>query len=160
MAIKQTSGGSGKGKGKENISVLGGIVYGGGFEISLNKLFNSVNIKTTATAFRIKFSDPKTFSLGSWAKDLMPKPDDWDNPKTGGFDNWTENVKTIPDDRKAQISNVIATNLSSVNPLPMVFQIQNNVDKTHDVWIKYFIGPNGQSYIGILLLCPNPNDPT
>ena len=49
---------------------------------------------------------------------------------------------------------IIAANLRSATPLPVVLTVGENVDVIHDLIVKIF-PHKGSIYIGILLLCPN-----
>jgi hypothetical protein len=62
----------------------------------------------------------------------------------------------IPREVTARITSVVFANYRSENPLPVLLKIGANVDASYDTQVKYFVH-EGIEYIGILMLCPNPD---
>ena len=56
---------------------------------------------------------------------------------------------------RQRLTEIISANLRSATPLPVVLKVGDNVDTTHDLIVKAF-AHNGNIYIGIHMLCPNP----
>jgi hypothetical protein len=54
-----------------------------------------------------------------------------------------------------RLTEVISTNLNSKIPFPMMLKVGANVDASHDLIVKVF-AHKGSIYIGLLMLCPNP----
>jgi hypothetical protein len=52
------------------------------------------------------------------------------------------------------LTDVIGTNLGSAHPLPMVLNVGENVDHTHDLHVKTF-AHDGHVHVGLHMRCPN-----
>ena len=126
---------------------MAGIVYGGRFEQIMNKLCSPYNIAATATKFTELERQHGPYNFGRFARLLMPDPDE--------FANWEKHAGGIPEPIRNRLTEIISANLRSATPLPVVLKVGDNVDTTHDLIVKAF-AHNGNIYIGIHMLCPNP----
>jgi len=136
---------------------MGGI-YSDEFEKNMNALTSPANIKATAKKF-VEFEKTNgAYSFGMFAKTLLPRPADWADEygSTKGYNNWEKHAGAIPKEVTERITSVTFSNYRSDNPLPVLMKIGANVDATYDVQIKNFTH-EGIEYIGILMLCPNPD---
>lgn len=137
---------------------MAGFVYGGKFEQTINELYSPENIAATARRFAEYESQYGPYSFGKFTKFLVPKPENWADTsgKADGYNSWEKNSGEIPETIRNRITEVIATNLRSATPLPLVLKVGDNVDATHDLIVKTF-AHNGHIYIGLHMLCPNPH---
>ena len=126
---------------------MAGIVYGGKFEQTMNQLCSPRNIAATAKKFTELERQHGRYSFGRFAKLLMPNPDE--------FANWEKDAGGIPELIRNRLTEIISANLRSAAPLPVVLKVGDNVDHTHDLIVKAF-AHHGNIYIGIHMLCPNP----
>jgi hypothetical protein len=126
---------------------MAGIVYGGRFEQTMNQLCSPRNIAATAKKFTELERQHGPYSFGKFAKMLMPNPDE--------FANWERDAGGIPEPIRNRLTEIISANLRSATPLPVVLKVGDNVDDTHDLIVKAF-PHSGNIYIGIHMLCPNP----
>ena len=126
---------------------MAGIVYGGRFEQIMNKLCSPNNIAATATKFTELEKQHGPYNFGRFARLLMPDPDE--------FANWEKGAGGIPEPIRNRLTEIISANLRSATPLPVVLKVGDNVDTTHDLIVKAF-AHSGNIYIGIHMLCPNP----
>jgi hypothetical protein len=126
---------------------MGGFVYGGKFEQIMNDLCSPKNIAATARKFKELEKQYGSYSFGKFAKYVIPKVDE--------FANWDRDSGGIPDSIQDQLTDIISTNLRSASPLPVMLKVADNVDATHDLITRAF-AHNGYIYIGLLMLCPNP----
>jgi hypothetical protein len=126
---------------------MAGIVYGGRFEQMLNKLCSPDNIAATAKKFTELEKQRGPYNFGKFARLFMPDPDE--------FANWEKDAAGIPEPVRNRLGEIITANLRSATPLPVVLKVGDNVDTTHEVIVKAF-AHNGNIYIGIHMLCPNP----
>ena len=136
---------------------MAGFVYGGKFEETVNRAFSPENIQETAKMFLDFEKRGGTYSFGMFVKSMIPRQADWvsDSGSSQGFSDWEKNAAGIPPAIRDRLTDIIRTNLESALPLPMLFKITDNVDATHDLYIRTF-AHDGKIYIGVLLLCPNP----
>ena len=126
---------------------MAGIVYGGRFEQTMNQLCSPRNVVATAKRFADLEKQHGPYSFGKFAKLLMPNPDE--------FANWEKDAGGIPEPIRNRLTEIISANLRSATPLPVVLKVGDNVDDTHELSVKAF--PHGGNvYIGIHMLCPNP----
>jgi hypothetical protein len=136
---------------------MGGLVYGGKFELHINELYSPKNIHETAKKFadHEKPHGPYSFP-NSFTKTLLPKAENWadESGSTHGHGKWEKHSGDIPEAIRKRITDVIATNLRSAKPLPMVLKVGENVDASHDLHVKTF-AHNGHLHIGLHMLCPN-----
>jgi hypothetical protein len=126
---------------------MAGVVYGGKFEQTMNGLCSPNNIAATAKKFTELENQQGPYSFGKFAKLLMPNPDE--------FANWEKDAGGIPEPIRNRLTEIISANLRSAAPLPIVLKVGDNVDATHDLIVRTF-AHNGNVYIGIHMLCPNP----
>jgi hypothetical protein len=126
---------------------MGFLVYAGRFEQTMNQLCSPRNIAATAKRFADLEKQHGPYNFGKFAKLLMPNPDE--------FANWEKDAGDIPEPIRNRLTEIISANLRSATPLPVVLKVGENVDATHDVIVKVF-AHNGYIYIGIHMLCPNP----
>jgi hypothetical protein len=86
----------------------------------------------------------------------VPKKENWagESGSTEGHDRWEKHSGAIPKAVRDKITEVIATNLRSPNPMPLVLKVGENVDGTHDLKVRIF-AHNGHMHIGLHMLCPN-----
>ncbi len=137
---------------------MSGIVYGGKFEQTINELYSPQNLAETVRRFTEYEKQHGPYKFGQkYTKFLVPKTENWaDNSgKTDGYSSWEKNSGEIPEAIRDRITEVIATNLRSATPLPLVLKVGDNVDATHELLVKTF-AHNGHIYIGLHMLCPNP----
>jgi hypothetical protein len=125
---------------------MAGFVYGGQFEQTMNDLCTPHNVATTAKKFTDLEKQHGSYSFGKFARLLMPNP--------GQYANWEKDAADIPEPIRNRLTEIIATNLRSATPLPVVLKVGENVDATHELYVKTF-AHNGHIYIGIHMLCPN-----
>lgn len=135
---------------------MAGLVYSGKFEQHINELYSPQNIKKTAKKFKDYEKENGAYSFGKFTKALVPKKENWANESgsTDGHDKWEKHSGAIPKPIRDKITEVIATNLRSTNPMPLVLKVGENVDATHDLKVRLFTH-NGQMHIGLHMLCPN-----
>ena len=126
---------------------MAGFVYGGRFEQILNKLCSPENIAATATKFKELEKQHGPYHFGKFARLFMPDPDE--------FANWEKDAGGIPEPIRNRLTGMVTANLRSGTPLPVVLKVGDNVDTTHELIVKAF-AHNGYIYIGIHMLCPNP----
>ena len=125
---------------------MAGVVRGGKFEQKLNELSSPNNIAATAKKFAELEKQHGTYSFGKFVKLFIPDPDE--------IADWNEHSNDIPEPIRQRLAEIIAANLRSATPLPVVLTVGENVDVIHDLIVKIF-PHKGSIYIGILLLCPN-----
>ncbi len=126
---------------------MSGVVYGGKFEQTMNELCSPNNITATAKKFADLEKQHGPYNFGRFARLLMPNPSD--------FANWEKDAGGIPEPIRNRLTEIISANLRSATPLPVVLKVGENVDATHDLIVKTF-AHKGNIYIGIHMLCPNP----
>jgi hypothetical protein len=125
---------------------MAGIVRGGKFEQKMNELSSPNNIAATAKKFAELEKQHGPYSFGKFLKLFIPEPDE--------NADWDKHSGDIPEPIRQRLSEIIAANLRSATPLPVVLTVGENVDVIHDLIVKIF-PHKGSIYIGILLLCPN-----
>ena len=125
---------------------MAGVVRGGKFEQKMNELSSPNNIAATAKKFAELEKQHGPYSFGKFVKLFIPDPDE--------IADWDKHSDDIPEPIRQRLAEIIATNLRSATPLPVVLTVGENVDATHDLIVKIF-AHKGSIYIGILLLCPN-----
>jgi hypothetical protein len=136
---------------------MGGLVYGGKFEQHINELYSPKNIHETAKKFAEHEKQHGPYSFGNnFTKALVPEEKNWadESGSTHGHGKWEKHSGDIPEPIRKRITDVIATNLRSAKPLPMVLKVGENVDASHDLHVKTF-AHNGHLHIGLHMLCPN-----
>jgi hypothetical protein len=126
---------------------MAGFVYGGKFEQMLNKFCSPDNIAATATKFTGLEKQHGPYNFGKFARLFMPNPDE--------YENWEKDAAGIPEPIRNRLTEIISANLRSATPLPVVLKVGDNVDTTHELIVKAF-AHNSHIYIGIHMLCPNP----
>jgi hypothetical protein len=126
---------------------MAGVVRGGKFEQKLNELSSPNNIAATAKRFVELEKQHGQYNFGKFIKLFISEPDE--------IADWDKHSGDIPDPIRQRLAEIISTNLRSATPLPVVLTVGENVDTSHDLSVKVF-GHKGSIYIGILLLCPNP----
>lgn len=126
---------------------MAGIVYGGRFEQMMNEFCSPRNIAATAKKFSELEKQYGGYTFGKFVKYFLPRPEE--------FANWDKDSGAIADPIRQRLTEVISANLKSANPLPMLLKVGDNVDNTHDLNVKVF-SHNGVIYIGLHMLCPNP----
>ncbi len=126
---------------------MAGVVYGGKFEQTMNELCSPNNIAATAKKFANLERQHGPYNFGRFARLLMPNPSD--------FANWEKDAGGIPEPIRDRLTEIISANLRSATPLPVVLKVGDNVDTTHELIVKAF-AHKGNIYIGIHMLCPNP----
>jgi len=126
---------------------MSGLVYSGRFEQIINEFCSPKNIAATAKRFAELEKQYGPYTLGKFAKLLLPDPDE--------FANWERDAGGITTSIRHRLTEIISTNLRSSSPMPMMLRVGDNVDATHDLIVRVFA--HKQSiYIGLLMLCPNP----
>jgi hypothetical protein len=126
---------------------MSGIVYGGKFEQIINEMLGPKNIAAAAMKFKDLEKQYGTYSFGKFIKYFLPKPEE--------FANWDRDSGGISEPVQRRLTEIVAANLRSSSPLPMLLKVGDNVDATHDLLVKIF-AHNDQIYIGLHMLCPNP----
>jgi len=135
---------------------MGGLTYSGKFEEHINELYSPQNISKTAKKFKEYEKKNGPYAFGKFTKFLVPKKENWasESGATDGHDRWEKHSGAIPKAIRDKITEVIATNLRSPNPMPLVLKVGENVDGTHDLKVRIF-AHNGHMHIGLHMLCPN-----
>jgi hypothetical protein len=135
---------------------MAGLVYSGKFEEHINELYSPQNINKTAKKFKEYEKKNGPYAFGKFTKFLVPKKENWagESGSTEGHDKWEKHSGAIPKAVRDKITEVIATNLRSPNPMPLVLKVGENVDGTHDLKVRIF-AHNGHMHIGLHMLCPN-----
>ena len=135
---------------------MAGLVYGGKFEHQINHIHSPETVHETAKKFKDLEKQHGPYSFGKFAKLLVPNEKDWADEKgsTHGRDTWEKHSSAIPEAIRHKITEVIATNLRSAHPLPLVLKVGENVDNTHDLHVKTF-AHKGHMHLGLHVLCPN-----
>jgi hypothetical protein len=126
---------------------MGAFVYGGKFEQIMNEFCSPKNIAATAKRFAELEKQYGPYTFGKFAKLLLKNPEE--------FANWERDAGGIPASIRHRLTEVISTNLNSKTPLPMMLKVGDNVDASHDLIVEVF-AHKGSIYIGLLMLCPNP----
>jgi hypothetical protein len=126
---------------------MAGIVRGGKFEQKMNELSSPNNIAATAKKFAELEKQHGPYSFGKFVKLFIREPDE--------IADWDKHSGDIPEPIRQRLAEIISTNLRSATPLPVVLNVGDNVDTTHELLVKTF-AHNGYIYIGIHMLCPNP----
>lgn len=126
---------------------MSGLVYGGKFEKIINEMLGPQNIAASARKFSDLEKQHGTYSFGKFIKYFLPKPEE--------FANWDRDAGGIAEPVRHRMTEIVAANLRSASPLPMLLKVGDNVDATHDLIVKVF-AHNGIMYIGLHMLCPNP----
>jgi hypothetical protein len=135
---------------------MGGLTYSGKFEEHINELYSPRNIGKTAKKFKEYEKKNGPYAFGKFTKFLVPKKENWasESGATDGHDRWEKHSSAIPKAIRDKITEVIATNLRSAKPMPLVLKVGENVDGTHDLKVRIF-AHNGHMHIGLHMLCPN-----
>jgi len=125
---------------------MSGLVYSGTFEQIMNKFCSPENIAATAKKFAELDKQYGGYTFGKFVKFFLPNP--------GQFADWDKDSGEIPASIRQRLTDVISTNLKSASPLPMLLKVGENVDDTHELYVRTF-AHNGYIYIGLHMLCPN-----
>ena len=135
---------------------MAGLTYGGKFEEHINELYSPKNIGKTAKKFKEYEKKNGPYAFGKFTKVLVPKKENWANESgaTDGHDRWEKHSGAIPKAIRDKITEVIATNLRSPKPMPLVLKVGENVDNSHDLHVKTF-AHKGHMHLGLHVLCPN-----
>ena len=126
---------------------MAGIVYGGKFEQIINEMLGPENIAASARKFKELEAQYGSYSFGKFIKYFLPRPEE--------FANWDKDAGGISEPVQRRLTEIVAANLRSSSPMPMLLKVGDNVDATHDLIVKVF-AHNGIIYIGLHMLCPNP----
>lgn len=89
----------------------------------------------------------RTYTFGNFVKYFLPRPEE--------FASWDKDAGGISEPIRNRLTEIISANLKSASPLPMLLKVGDNVDATHDLIVRTF-AHNGYIYIGLHMLCPNP----
>jgi hypothetical protein len=133
---------------------MSGLVYSGKFEQHINELYSPKNIHETAKKFKEYEKQNGPYSFGKFTKFLVPDQENWKSEAGDGHSSWEKHSGQIPEAVRNKITEVIATNLRSEHPLPLVLKVGENVDHSHDLHVRTF-AHNGHMHIGLHMLCPN-----
>ena len=119
---------------------MGGLTYSGKFEEHVNELYSPKNIGKTAKKFKDYEKQNGPYVFGKFTKFLVPKKENWASEagSTDGHDKWEKHSGAIPKAIRDKITEVIATNLRSSKPMPLVLKVGENVDGTHDLKVRVF----------------------
>jgi len=136
---------------------MSGFVHGAKFEQSINKLCSPKNIARTAAKFVELEKQYGGYTFGKFAKMILPDSSDWEDRggSTEGFGHWEKDSGSLPPAIRERLAEVISANLKSASPLPMMLKVTDNVDSTNELIVRMFVHDH-LIYIGLLLLCPNP----
>jgi hypothetical protein len=126
---------------------MSGLVYGGRFEQMMNEFCSPANIAATAAKFAALERQYGTYTFGKFVKYFLPRPAE--------FASWDNDAGGISEPVRNRLTEIISANLKAASPLPMLLKVGDNVDATHDLIVKTF-AHNGYIYIGLHMLCPNP----
>jgi hypothetical protein len=121
--------------------------YSGTFEQIINQMLGPDSIALAAAKFADLEKQHGPYSFGKFIKYFLPKPEE--------FANWEKDAGNISEPVRRRLTEIVSANLKSASPLPMLLKVGENVDATHDLLVKTF-AHNGQIYIGLHVLCPNP----
>ena len=121
--------------------------YSGTFEQIINEMLGPENIALAARKFAELEKEHGPYSFGKFVKYFLPKPED--------FKDWEKDSGKISEPVRRRLTEIVSANLKSASPLPMLLKVGDNVDATHDLIVKIF-AHNGIIYIGLHMLCPNP----
>jgi hypothetical protein len=124
------------------------IVYSGKFEKLMNEMSSPANVAATAKKFTDLEKQYGPYSFGKFVK--------LTTPETTEYSNWETDSGAIPEAIQGRLTEIISTNFRSASPMPMMLKVGNNIDATHELYVRTF-AHNGQLYIGLLMLCPNPD---
>ena len=124
---------------------MGGLVYSGKFEKMMNELSSPQSIPATAKRFAELERQNGPYSFGKFVKLIA---------QASEYANWEKDVGEIPESVQNRLTDIIATNLRSASPMPVVLKVGENVDAIHDLYVRTF-AHNGHIYIGLHMLCPN-----
>jgi len=127
---------------------MSGLVYSGKFEKLMNEMSSPANVAATAKKFTEMEKQYGPYSFGKFVKRTAPE--------TSEYTNWEADAGAIPEAIQNRLTEIISTNFRSATPMPMMLKVGSNVDATHDLYVNTF-AYNGQLYIGLLMLCPNPD---
>jgi hypothetical protein len=127
---------------------MGGIVYGGKFEKLMNEMSSPANVAATAKKFTDLEKQYGPYSFGKFVKLTTPEASE--------YTNWEADAGAIPEAIQSRLTEIISTNFRSATPMPMLLKVGDNVDAAHELSVRTF-AYNGQLYIGLLMLCPNPD---
>jgi hypothetical protein len=133
---------------------MAGLVYSGKFEQHINELYSPKNIGETARKFKEYEKEHGPYSFGKFTKVLVPDKENWKGEAGDGHGSWEKHSGEIPEAIRNKITEVIAANLRSPNPMPLVLKVGENVDHSHDLHVRTF-AHNGHLHIGLHMLCPN-----
>jgi hypothetical protein len=135
---------------------MGGRVYGGKFEQTINELYSPRNIAETARKFKEYEQQNGPYAFGKFTKFLVPKQENWatESGSTDGYSKWEKHSGEIPEAIRNKITEVISANLRSATPLPLVLKVGENVDASYDLQVRMFTH-KGNMHIGLHMLCPN-----
>jgi hypothetical protein len=123
------------------------FAYGGKFEKIMNELSSPANVAATAKKFTELERQHGPYSFGKFVK--------LTTPQAGEYANWETDAGAIPESIQNRLTEIISTNFRSASPMPMMLKVGDNIDATHELCVKTF-AHDGQLYIGLHMLCPNP----
>ncbi|MGZ9143857.1 MAG: hypothetical protein ACXW4O_16130 [Candidatus Binatia bacterium] len=127
---------------------MSGLVYGGKFEALMNELSSPENVAATAEKFRALEQKHGAYSFGKFVKLTTPQASE--------YSNWETHAGGIPESIQNRLTEIISANFRSAAPMPMRLKVGDNIDATHDLYVRTF-AHNGHIYIGLHMLCPNPD---
>jgi hypothetical protein len=135
---------------------MAGFTYGGKFEQHINELYSPKNIKQTAKKFKEYEKQHGPYKFGQqFTKMIVPK-EKWadESGSTAGHAKWEKHSGAIPAPIRNKLTRLIAKNLRSAKPKPMVLKVGENIDASHDLHVKTF-KHKGHEHVGLHMLCPN-----
>jgi hypothetical protein len=120
--------------------------YGGTFEQMMNEFCSPQNIAATSARFKELEKQHAPYTFGKFVKYFLKNPEE--------FANWDKDAGGIPDAIRKRLAQIISTNLNSKHPLPMLLKVGENVDDSHELYVRTFVHHH-HIYIGLHMLCPN-----
>jgi hypothetical protein len=127
---------------------MSGLVYSGKFEKLMNEMSSPANVAATAKKFTEMEKQYGPYSFGKFVKRTTAEASE--------YTSWEADAGAIPEAIQNRLTEIISANFRSATPMPMMLKVGSNVDATHDLCVNTFVY-NGQIYIGLLMLCPNPD---
>jgi hypothetical protein len=108
-------------------------------------------LEKTAKKFKEYEKQHGPYAFGKFTKFLVPDKSNWTSEAGDGHGSWENHSGEIPEAIRNKITDVIAINLRSEHPLPLVLKVGENVDHSHDLHVKTS-AHDGLMHIGLHML--------